>query len=44
MKTADMLGAIVPREGRWWFYKMMGDAPAVNAERDAFVRFIQSQP
>src|SRR4051812_12615487 len=38
-----LLGAIVPREGRWWFYKMLGDAPAVNAERDAFVRFIQSQ-
>ena len=28
-----MLGAIVPRDGRWWFYKMMGDAPAVNAAR-----------
>jgi hypothetical protein len=39
-----LLGAIVPREGRWWFYKMLGDAAAVNAERDAFVRFIQSQP
>jgi hypothetical protein len=39
-----LLGAIVPREGRWWFYKMLGDAPAVNAERDTFVHFIQSQP
>lgn len=39
-----ILGAIVPREGRWWFYKMMGDTAAVSAERDAFVRFIQSQP
>ncbi|MGV3532039.1 MAG: hypothetical protein ACO1QR_06685, partial [Chthoniobacteraceae bacterium] len=25
----QMLGAIVPRENRWWFYKLMGDAPAV---------------
>ncbi len=39
-----MLSAIVPREGTWWFYKMMGDAPAVNAARDAFVRFSQSAP
>ena len=39
-----MLGAIVPREGRWWFYKLMGDAPAVNAEREAFIRFVQTAP
>jgi hypothetical protein len=39
-----MLSAVVPREGTWWFYKMMGDAPAVNAARDAFVRFAQSTP
>ena len=39
-----MLGAIVPRDGRWWFYKLMGDAPAVNAEREAFVRFVQTAP
>ncbi len=39
-----MLGAIVPREGRWWFYKLMGDTPAVTAERAAFVRFVQTAP
>ena len=39
-----MLGAIVPRDGRWWFYKLMGDAPAVNAEREAFIRFVQTAP
>jgi hypothetical protein len=38
------LGAIVPREGRWWFYKMTGDAPVVNAEHDIFVQFVKSQP
>jgi hypothetical protein len=39
-----LLGAIVPREGRWWFYKMVGDAPVVNAEHDSFVQFVKSQP
>jgi hypothetical protein len=39
-----LLGAIVPREGRWWFYKMVGDAPVVNAEHDAFVQFVKAQP
>ena len=39
-----LLGAIVPREGKWWFYKMIGDASVVNAEHDAFVQFVKSQP
>ena len=39
-----MLGAIVPREGRWWFYKLMGDTAAVTAERAAFIRFVQTAP
>jgi len=39
-----LLGAIVPREGRWWFYKIVGDAPVVNAEHDTFVQFVKSQP
>jgi hypothetical protein len=39
-----MFGAIVPRQGQWWFYKFVGDAPAVNAEREAFVQFAKSQP
>ena len=39
-----MLGAIVPRDGRWWFYKMMGDAPAVAAARESFVAFAKSPP
>jgi len=39
-----LLGAIVPREGKWWFYKMVGDAPAVNAEHETFVQFVKSQP
>lgn len=39
-----LLGAIVPREGHWYFYKMLGDAAVVNAEHDAFVQFVESQP
>lgn len=39
-----MLSAIVPRDGTWWFYKMSGDAPAVNAAREDFVRFALSTP
>lgn len=39
-----LLGAIVPRDGRWWFYKMLGDAAAVNAERENFVHFVKTQP
>ncbi len=40
----QLLGAIVPRGGKWWFYKLMGDAPAVVAEREAFIKFAASQP
>ena len=39
-----LLGAIIPREGRWWFYKLLGDTPAVTAEREAFIRFVQTTP
>lgn len=39
-----MLGAIVPRDGQWWFYKMMGDATVAGAERENFVRFAKSTP
>lgn len=42
--TKAMLGAIVPRGDRWWFYKLMGDAPAVNAAREAFTGFVQTAP
>ena len=42
--TQRMLGAIVPRGGQWWFYKMLGDAAVVGAERDNFIRFAKSNP
>jgi hypothetical protein len=40
----QLVGAIIPRDGRWWFYKMLGDAPAVAAAKDAFVRFVKTAP
>jgi hypothetical protein len=42
--TQRMLGAIVPRGGQWWFYKLLGDSAAVGAERENFIRFAKSNP
>ena len=39
-----LVGAIVPREGRYWFYKLMGDVGAVAPEKDAFIAFAKSKP
>jgi len=39
-----MLGAIVPRAGSYWFYKLMGDTEAVAPEKEAFVAFAKSRP
>lgn len=39
-----LLGAIVPRGDQWWFYKMMGDAAAVTAQRESFISFAKAQP
>jgi hypothetical protein len=40
----QMLGAIVPRDGKWWFYKMLGDAPAVVSAHEDFLRFVKTSP
>lgn len=42
--TRALLGAIVPRDGRWWFYKLLGDASAVTAARESFIAFAKTQP
>jgi hypothetical protein len=39
-----LIAAIVPRDGRYWFYKLHGDLEAVTPERDAFVAFVKSTP
>lgn len=41
-KPARMLGAIVPRGGETWFFKLLGDDAVVAAEKDNFTKFIQS--
>jgi len=43
-ENRSLLGAIVPRDGQWWFYKLLGDTAAVTPEHDNFVHFAQSQP
>jgi hypothetical protein len=40
----QMLGAIIPRGGSYWFYKLLGDAEAVLPEKESFVAFVKSQP
>lgn len=42
--SKKLLGAVVPRNGSYWFYKMLGDAEAVSPEKDAFVAFAKSKP
>jgi hypothetical protein len=39
-----LLGAIVPRGGQFFFYKLLGDAAAVGAAREDFLQFVQSAP
>jgi hypothetical protein len=39
-----LTGAIVPRGGQWFFLKLLGDAPAVEAAREAFVKFATKLP
>jgi len=43
-ENRQLVGAIVPRAGIYWFYKLVGDASAVAPERAAFIRFAQSTP
>ena len=39
-----LVGAIVPRGGRYWFYKLLGDAEAVAPEKEAFIAFAKTAP
>lgn len=40
----QLIGAIVPRNGRWFFYKLKGAAKAVAPQKDAFIGFVLSAP
>lgn len=37
-----LIGAIVPRDGQWYFFKLMGDTAAVAPQKDAFIKFVQT--
>ncbi len=37
-----LIAAVVPQEGRTWFYKLMGDEQLVGREQQAFIGFVQS--
>jgi len=40
-QPATVIGAIVPQGDSTWFYKLMGDAKLVAAQRDPFVDFVK---
>ena len=40
----QLIGAIVPRDGKYWFYKLQGDTAAVAPQKDAFIAFAKSKP
>lgn len=41
-QKARLLGAIVQRGEMTWFYKMLGDEQVTEAEKPAFIKFVQS--
>ena len=41
-KPARLVGVVLPLAGQTWFYKLMGDADVVAAQKDALVKFVQS--
>ncbi|MGH7970214.1 MAG: hypothetical protein ACREIC_15945, partial [Limisphaerales bacterium] len=41
-QKARLVAAIVPQAGRTWFYKLMGNEQAVEKQKDAFTKFVQT--
>jgi hypothetical protein len=41
-KHGRIIGAVVPKNGQTWFYKLMGDDNIVTQQKNAFIKFIQS--
>jgi hypothetical protein len=37
-----IIGAVVPRGGQTWFYKLMGDEQVAEREKTAFLKFVQT--
>jgi len=40
-QPSRLVGVIVPRGGRTWFYKLMGNVSTVETEKEAFLKFVQ---
>jgi len=41
-QNSRLVGAIVPLGGRTWFYKLMGNAQTVEAQKEAFTAFVKT--
>jgi hypothetical protein len=41
-QPAQLVAVIVRRSGQTWFYKLMGDSKVVEAQKEAFMAFVQS--
>ena len=41
-KAGRLVGLVLPLGGQTWFYKLMGDAATVTAQKDALIQFVQS--
>jgi len=41
-QTTRLLAAVLDRHGTAWFFKMMGNAPLVAAQKPAFIEFLRS--
>ena len=41
-QVARLVGVVLPQNGQTWFYKLMGDPGVVAAQKDAFLKFIQT--
>jgi len=41
-QSARLVAIIVPHNGSTWFYKLLGDGDLVNAQKNNFVKFVQT--
>ena len=37
-----LVAAVVPRDGKTWFFKLLGDSAVVGREKEAFAKFVQT--
>ena len=41
-EPARLVAVIVPHGADTWFYKLLGEGPVVEKEKDSFVKFVQT--